>query len=287
MKVETALIPAAGRGTRMRPATNAVPKALLTVVDRPSIQWVVEEAARAGVTEVIAVVDPDGGEIVERHFAPGGPGLDGIEVRSVVQEEARGLGHAVLTGREAVGGRPFFVLLADDLLRPGDDILPALAAAADPGVSVVYVREIPDALLGAKGVISPRSEAAGGVMEVGGAVEKPGAALAPSNYGICGRYLFMPEVFDHLERTRPGRGGEIQLTDAIAALGEQGRCRAYTDGAELLDVGNPLGFLHANAVLGALHPVYGGDYRSMVAALMADDPSVREGRGGGGDAPAG
>ncbi len=288
MKVETALIPAAGRGTRMRPATNAVPKALLTVVDRPSIQWVVEEAARAGVTEVIAVVDPDGGEIVERHFAPGGPGLDGIEVRSVVQEEAKGLGHAVLAGREAVGGRPFFVLLADDLLRPGNDILPALAAAADPGVSVVYVREIPEAMLGAKGVIAPRSEAAGGVMEVGGAVEKPGAARAPSNYGICGRYLFMPEVFDHLERTRPGRGGEIQLTDAIAALGEQGRCRAYTDGAELLDVGNPLGFLHANAVLGSLHPVYGGDYRSMVAALMAERTvTVHEEGDGEGDAPAG
>lgn len=281
MKVEAALIPAAGRGTRMRPATNAVPKALLTVVDRPSIQWVVEEAARAGVTEVIAVVDPDGGEIVERHFASGRslPGLEGITVRSVVQEEAKGLGHAVLAGREAVDGRPFFVLLADDLLRPGDDILPALAAAADPGVSVVYVREMPDAMLGAKGVIAPRSAAEGGVMEVGGAMEKPGAARAPSNYGICGRYLFMPEVFGHLERTPPGRGGEIQLTDAIAALGELGRCRAYTDGAELLDVGNPLGFLHANAVLGALHPVYGGDYRSMVEALMAEDLIACEEKG--------
>lgn len=281
MKVEAALIPAAGRGTRMRPATNAVPKALLTVVDRPSIQWVVEEAARAGVTEVIAVVDPDGGEIVERHFASGRslPGLEGITVRSVVQEEAKGLGHAVLAGREAVDGRPFFVLLADDLLRPGDDILPALAAAADPGVSVVYVREMPEDMLGAKGVIAPRSAAAGGVMEVGGAVEKPGAARAPSNYGICGRYLFMPEVFGHLERTPPGRGGEIQLTDAIAALGELGRCRAYTDGAELLDVGNPLGFLHANAVLGALHPVYGGDYRSMVEALMAEDLIACEEKG--------
>lgn len=271
MKVETALIPAAGRGTRMRPATNAVPKALLTVVDRPSIQWVVEEAARAGVTEVIAVVDPDGGEIVERHFASDGflEGLDGTAVRSVVQEEARGLGHAVLTGREAVGDRPFFVLLADDLLRPGDDVLPALAAASDPGVSVVYVRELPGEMLGAKGVIIPRSRAAAGVMEVGGAVEKPGAA-APSNYGICGRYLFMPEVFDHLERIAPGHGGEIQLTDAIGALGELGRCRAYAADAELLDVGNPLGFLRANAVLGAFHPVYGEEYLSMVEKLTEE-----------------
>ena len=119
MKVDVALVPAAGRGTRMRPATNAIPKALLTVVDRPSIQWVVEEAVRAGVTEVIVVADPDGGAIVERHFAAsrfptrtggdkgpfGDPGA-----------EAKGLGHAVLTGREAIGDRPFFVLLADDLI---------------------------------------------------------------------------------------------------------------------------------------------------------------------------
>ena len=270
MKVDVALVPAAGRGTRMRPATNAIPKALLTVVDRPSIQWVVEEAARAGVTEVIVVADPDGGTIIERHFAASSflPGLDGIEVRSVIQSEARGLGHAVLTGRQEIGDRPFFVLLADDLIRPQEIILEHLAAAAEPGVSVVYVRELPAEVLDTKGVIVPGSEANDDVVEVRGAVEKPGADRAPSNYAIHGRYLFMPEVFEHLERTRPGYGGEIQLTDAIATLGELGRCRAYVDDVELLDVGNPLGYLHANTVLGALDPVYGMDFRSIIEHLL-------------------
>ena len=272
MKVDVALVPAAGRGTRMRPATNAIPKALLTVVDRPSIQWVVEEAVRAGVTEVVVVADPDGGTIIERHFVSSRflPGLEGIRVRSVVQHEAKGLGHAVLMGREAIGDRPFYVLLADDLIRPRDDILPHLAAAADGGVSVVYVRELPDEMLDVKGVIVPRSEVFGDVVEVGGAVEKPGAARAPSNYGIHGRYLFMPEVFEYLERTQPGYGGEIQLTDAIAALGEAGICRAYVADVELLDVGNPLGYLHANAVLGALDPVYGPGFRAIVDDLLVE-----------------
>ena len=267
-----ALIPAAGRGTRMRPATNAIPKALLTVVNRPSIQWVVEEAVRAGVTEVVVVADPDGGTIIERHFAASRflPGLEKVQVRSVVQSEAKGLGHAVLTGQEAIGDRPFFVLLADDLIRPTDDILTHLSKAADPGVSVVYVRELPDEMLDVKGVIDPRSGVVDQVMEVGGAVEKPGAAHAPSNYGIHGRYLFMPEVFEHLERTQPGYGGEIQLTDAIGALGELGRCRAYAADVELLDVGNPLGYLHANVVLGALDPDCGEDFRSIVGDLLVE-----------------
>ena len=272
MNVDVALVPAAGRGTRMRPATNAIPKALLTVVDRPSIQWVVEEAVRAGVTEVVVVADPDGGTIIERHFVSSRflPGLEGIEVRSVIQHEARGLGHAVLMGRKEIGDRPFFVLLADDLIRPGGDVLTHLAEAADPGVSVVYVRELPDEMLGVKGVIVPRSEVSDHIVEVGGAIEKPGADRAPSSYGIHGRYLFMPEVFEHLERTRPGYAGEIQLTDAIATLGELGRCRAYVADIELLDVGNPLGYLHANAALGALDPVYGADFRAMVNDLLEE-----------------
>ena len=170
MKVDVALVPAAGRGTRMRPATNAIPKALLTVVDRPSVQWVVEEAARAGVTEVVVVVDPDGRAMIERHFEESRflPGLSGIKVRAVVQEEAKGLGHAVLAGREAIGLRPFFVMLADDLIRPREDLLSHLARAADPGTSVVYVRRLPDEMLGTKGVVVPRSGVSDSVMEIGG-----------------------------------------------------------------------------------------------------------------------
>ena len=269
MKVDVALVPAAGRGTRMRPATNAIPKALLTVVDRPSIQWVVEEAVRAGVTEVVVVVDPSTGAMVERHFADLAH-MQGTRVYSVVQDEARGLGDAVLTGREAVGDRPFFVLTADDLIRPGESILNHLAAAAAHRQSVVCVRELPSRLLVSKGVIAPRSNISGRVVDVGGAVEKPAAANAPSRLCIQGRYLFMPEVFDDLERVGPGYGGEIQLTDAVDALGRRGRCRAYVTDIEFLDVGDPRGFLYANFVLAAASPEYGEELKSIMKKLLEE-----------------
>ena len=241
-------------------------------MDRPSIQWVVEEAARAGVTEVVVVVDPDGGAIIERHFEESRflPGLSGVKVRAVVQEEAKGLGHAVLAGREAIGLRPFFVMLADDLIHPHQDLLSPLARAAGPKKSVVYVRRLPDQMLGAKGVVAPSSALSGSVMEIGGAVEKPGVARAPSDYAIHGRYLFMPDVFDHLAGVAPGYGGEIQLTDAVDSLARAGRCRAYVADVELLDVGNPLGYLRANTVLGLADPAYGEPYRSVIPDLLVE-----------------
>ncbi|MXX63479.1 MAG: NTP transferase domain-containing protein [Acidimicrobiia bacterium] len=266
MNVEVALIPAAGRGTRMRPATNAIPKALLTVVDRPGIQWVVEEAARAGVTEVVVVVDPDGGDIIYRHFEESLylPSVADVKVRTIVQSEAKGLGHAVLTGQEAIGLRPFFVLLADDLIRPSDDILTGLARAAHPDRSAVYVRKVSDRLLGAKGVVETGEWVSPSVMNISGAVEKPGHLAAPSNYAIHGRYLFTPEIFDYLAGLSPGYDGEVQLTDAIAELGAAGRCRAYLAEVDLFDVGNPLGFLQANTVLGLDDPNYRTGYQAII-----------------------
>lgn len=272
MNVDVALIPAAGKGTRMRPATNIVPKALITVVDRPSIQWVVQEAAEAGAKEVILVIDPGEGAMVEEHFSVLGalPGLEDVTVRSVVQEKANGLGHAVLMGREAVGDRPFFCLLADDLIRPGDYVLTRLAGAAGPGMSVLCLRELPDELLASKGVVVPRSDVVDGVLDVAGAVEKPGVENAPSNLGIQGRYLFMPEVFELLAETQPGHGGEIQLTDAINDLGAAGRCRGYVADTVLLDVGNPMAYLHATAVLAGGSADYGEEYRIMMKAHFED-----------------
>ena len=272
MNIEVALIPAAGRGTRMRPATNVVPKALITVVDRPSIQWVVEEAAAAGATEVILVVDPGAGAMVEQHFSAQGAivGLEHVSVRAVVQQEAKGLGHAVLVGREAVGDRPFFCLLADDLIPPGRNVLTGLADAADPGVSVLCLHPLADELLASKGVVVPRSEVVDGVLDVAGAVEKPGVENAPSNLGIQGRYLFAPEVFELLADTGPGHGGEIQLTDAINELGAQGKCRGYVADTYLLDVGNPMAYLNATAVLAAASPDYGEDFKIMMKARLED-----------------
>lgn len=254
MSIEVAVIPAAGRGTRMRPATRVVPKALITVVDRPAIQYAVEEAARAGAKEAIVVVDLDAGFLIAQHFKLGGPirGLEGIRVRPVVQEEPLGLGHAVFEAAEMVGDRPFFCLLSDNIVRPGHDVLMDMAAGSDDGqVSVMCLRRLTDEFLSKYGVIIPASEVEDGYVDIRGAVEKPGVDAAPSRLGLAGRYLFTPDVFSILAKTDPGYGGEIQLTDAINELGNQGRLRGFVSENDLLDTGTPEGLLMATKVLGS------------------------------------
>ncbi|MFO7548403.1 MAG: sugar phosphate nucleotidyltransferase [Acidimicrobiia bacterium] len=261
-QVDVAVIPAAGRGTRMRPATRVVPKALLTVVDRPAIQYAVEEAARAGATEAILVVDLDAGHLVQRHFMGDDrlPGLEHVRVRPVVQEEPLGLGHAVLEAREMVGDRPFFCVLADDIVHPDHDVLSGLAeAAGTDDISVICLQRLTEDQLSSKGVVVPASDEYGEVVELAGAVEKPGPERAPSRLGILGRYLFTPEVFELLAGLEPGVGGEIQLTDAIDALGRRGRLRGVVADRELLDIGNPLGLLDASVVLGLAR--FGDEFR--------------------------
>lgn len=255
MSIDVAVIPAAGRGTRMRPATRVVPKALLTVVDRPAIQYGVEEAARAGAKEAIVVVDLDAGHLIAQHFKLEGPlpGLENIRVRPVVQEEPLGLGHAVYEAAEMVGDRPFFCLLSDKMVWPGHDVLASLGEGSQGGsVSVMCLGELPDEIVPTQGVVIPTSDVEDGFLDLAGAVEKPALEDAPSKLGLIGRYLFTPEVFSILAKTPPGRGGEIQLTDAINALGERGELRGYVSpGGDLLDVGTPQGLLQATKVLGS------------------------------------
>lgn len=237
----------------MRPATRVVPKALLTVVDRPAIQYAVEEAARAGATEAIVVVDLESGHLIAQHFNAGDPlpGLEDIRVRPVVQEEALGLGHAVYEASEMVADRPFFCLLSDNIVRPGHDVLQSLAEGSRDGeVSVMCLRELSDEFLSKYGVVVPASDVSNGYLDLAGAVEKPGPEKAPSRFGLVGRYVFTPEVFGILDKLPPGVGGEIQLTDAINELGEQGRLRGFVAGGGLLDTGTPEGLLHASMVLG-------------------------------------
>lgn len=238
----------------MRPATRVVPKALITVVDRPAIQYSVEEAARAGAKEAIIVVDLDAGHLVAQHFSLEGPlpGLEDIRVRPVVQEEPLGLGHAVFEAAEMVGGRPFFCLLSDNIVRPGDDVLDRMAIGSEGGqVSVMCLRELSDEYLSKYGVVVPSSDIEDGFLDIAGAVEKPGAAQAPSRLGLVGRYLFTPEVFSILAKVEPGVGGEIQLTDAINELGVRGRLRGLVADTDLLDTGTPQGLLQASKVLGS------------------------------------
>ena len=253
MSVDVAVIPAAGLGTRMRPATRVVPKALLTVVDRPLVQYAVEEAARAGVAEIFVVVDGFAGEMVDRHFNHGEPlpGLNDVELSTVVQSEPAGLGHAVAQASDAVGDRPFFCLLVDNIVRPGHDVLPALAEGSrNASRAVMCLRELTDEFLSRYGVVVPASDVENGYLDLAGAVEKPGPDAAPSRLGLVGRYVFTPDVFPLLAATSPGVGGEIQLTDAIQELGERRRLRGYVADEDLLDVGTPEGLVLATYELG-------------------------------------
>lgn len=262
MTPTVAVIPAAGRGTRMRPATRVIPKAFLPLIDRPTIQYAAEEAAAAGATEIFTVIDPDVAGLIEGHFAEELAGLVGVAVTPVVQAEPLGLGHAVSCAADAVGDRPFMCLLVDELLRPGRDVLGRLIAAAGTG-SAVALRTVDDpALLSRYGIVGKGETYADGSFEVTRAVEKPASGEAPSNLALVGRYLFHPEVFEALSDLEPGFGGEIQLTDAIDRLA--GRCRGIIADDDLLDVGNPLGMAKAKHLLASRHPEWGEEYRKFI-----------------------
>ena len=263
MSVRKAVMPVAGLGTRFLPATRSIPKTMLPVLDRPAIHFAVEEAAAAGIDHVVFVVSP-GQEAVARYFDPM-PGLESaLEERSetemlelmraisgmadttmVVQELQLGLGHAVLTAREAVGDEPFAVLLPDDLIWAER---PTIAAMVDvfssQGGSVVAVNPVPDEMVSAKGVIA-HSPVSDRVSRVEAMVEKPALEDAPSNLAIVGRYVLGPEVFEALTGLRPGALGELQLTDAIASLIPQG-VYAYDFPGRYFDLGTPLGLLEAS-----------------------------------------
>lgn len=266
MNIDVAVIPAAGRGTRLRPATRVVPKALIPVVDRPAVQYAVEEAARAGASEAIVIVDPGVGELVHRHFFEEGPlpGLEHMTVTPIVQENQLGLGDAVLTARDAVGDRPFLCILVDNI--PRSDVLGPMVEAFD-GTSMVCLRELTDEFLSRYGVVVAGEYRGERVLAVHGAVEKPGVEQAPSRLGLIGRYLFTPEIFERIEGLDPGVGGEIQLTDAIDLLGRSGRCSGFIAGEDLLDIGNPLGLLEASTLIGLAHETLGGRYRAFLESL--------------------
>jgi UTP--glucose-1-phosphate uridylyltransferase len=252
MPVTKAVIPAAGLGTRFLPATKAVPKEMLPVVDRPAIEYVVEEASRAGLRDVLLVTsrtkkavedhfdrDPEIEAVLERKGDTGRltrvrASAELAVVHSVRQQAPRGLGHAVLCAAEHVGDEPFVVLLGDDLIDERDPLLiEMLAVQARHGGSVVALMAVPEELVSLYGVatvgavMDAPADGAGttsggparyATVRIHDLVEKPPVAEAPSNLAIIGRYVLSPAVFDVLRRTPPGRGGEIQLTDALREL---------------------------------------------------------------------
>lgn len=282
-KVRSAVFPVAGRGTRFLPATKASPKEMLPIVDKPLIQYAVEEAVDAGATKLIFVTGSSK-RAIEDHFdtdpeleqalADGGKdellrSIKGIVPKGVSciyirQGEPLGLGHAVLCARAAVGDEPFFVHLADDLIAGEPPCLTQMAAEFDRhGSSVVAVETVPHEDTSSYGIVAIDDTTR--ITEI---VEKPAPENAPSNSAVVGRYLLVPEVFEKLETTSRGAGGEIQLTDAIADLLEESPVYAYSFGGERFDCGSKLGYLKATVAYGLSHPDIGEALRAHLRGLI-------------------
>ena len=289
--VQKAVIPAAGLGTRLLPATKAVPKALLPVLDTPAIHMVVSEAAAAGMRSVAVVVAPDD-RATERYFgadlrleaalrsAGQAPLADSVrrlaeiaDIEFIVQDRPGGLGHAVSVAAEWVGDGPFALLLPDDLIWADGPAIGQLAALYDRlGASVVAVREVPDDLVPGLGIVDPQP-AGDRLHRVRALVEKPPLGRAPSNLAIVGRYVLAASVLSALGETEPGARGEIQITDAIASLVDREGVYAYEFAGHHVDVGTPPGMLEAALYEGLRRP----DVADRIRRLMAEAAGRREG----------
>jgi UTP--glucose-1-phosphate uridylyltransferase len=275
-KITKAVFPVAGLGTRFLPATKASPKEMLPVVDKPLIQYAVEEAAAAGITDMIFITGRNK-RAIEDHFDKAyeletelsRSGKDALleQVRSVTpsgiscvyirQTEALGLGHAVLCAAPVVGDEPFAVLLADDLIDANPPTLARMTRRFETeGCSLLGVEEVPREQTGSYGIVSPEDPNAE-VSAIRAIVEKPSPKEAPSTLAVVGRYVLTPAIFDLLAAARPGRGGEIQLTDAIAALLAKERVLAMGIGGRRFDCGSKLGYLKATVELGLRHAEIG------------------------------
>ncbi|GIO30142.1 MULTISPECIES: UTP--glucose-1-phosphate uridylyltransferase GalU [Paenibacillus] len=262
-KVKKAIIPAAGLGTRFLPATKAMPKEMLPIVDKPTIQYIVEEAITAGIEEIIIVTGKgkrsiedhfDYSHELEHHLLEKGKlevleevrRSSEVEIHYIRQKEAKGLGHAIWCARNFIGQEPFAVLLGDDIVRSEIPCIGQLVQQYEVfGTSVVGVKTVPREQTHRYGVIDPwgQLDADGRTHRLRSVVEKPEPALAPSNLAIIGRYVLKPEIFPLLERQKAGYGGEIQLTDAIEQLILRQGCIGYEFEGERFDVGEKLGYI--------------------------------------------
>src|SRR5262245_41457714 len=272
MRVRKAVIPAAGLGTRFLPATKAIPKEMLPIVDKPTIQLVVEEAVAAGIEEIV-LVNGRGKSSIEDHFDVAYELEDTLERRgkkeraaemaaisslvrltSVRQKHPHGLGHAVLCAREVVGDEPFAVLLGDDLYDAAEPAIGQLVRVfAETGRGAVAVMEVAAGQEHLYGVVAGKATAPGRV-EVTDMVEKPAPGTAPGRLAIVGRYVLPASIWPLLAETKPGKGGEIQLTDALLALAKREGLVATTLEGERHDAGDKLGYLRANLAFALKRP---------------------------------
>ena len=292
--VTKAVVPVAGLGTRFLPATKAIPKEMLPVVDKPAIQYVVEEAAAAGLNDILLVTGRGKGAI-EDHFDRAPELEQALEakgddkrlarvrepdelalIHSIRQGAPRGLGHAVLCAAKHVGDHPFAVLLGDDFIHPSDPLLQRMVEVRGQyGGSVVALMQVDSDQVSQYGVVAAEPTDTDGVVTVTDLVEKPAPADAPSNWIVIGRYVCDPAIFGVLERTAPGRGGEIQLTDALKTLaqmpaGEGGGVRGVQFRGRRFDTGNPADYLRTIVQFACERPDIAADFIPWLRKYLDD-----------------
>lgn len=289
-RVRKAVLPAAGLGTRFLPATKAQPKEMLPVVDKPLIQYSVEECVASGIDHIIIITGRrknaiedhfDSAPELERHLEEHGRPLMAEQIRQITsgihfsytrQSEALGLGHAVLLARELVGDEPFAVLLGDVI---HDGRVPATKALVDvhqkTGQGAITVEEVPPEKVHLYGIVDAVPEPNLGfgdrLFRIRDVIEKPSREHAPSNFAVTGRYILPPEVFEYIENTKPGRNGEIQLTDALRMLAKEQGLWAYNYDGSTYDAGDKLGFLRATVEMALKNPELGPSFREYLQGL--------------------
>ncbi len=284
--VRKAVIPAAGMGTRFLPATKAVPKEMLPLVDKPTIQYVVEEAVSVGITDIL-IVTGRGKRDIEDHFdrsveleallERSGKQEELDQMRSICdladihyirQGEPLGLGHAVGMAREHVGDEPFAVLLGDDLMHPKSGILAGMIGAHErTGASVLALKKVVGREVSLYGCVAARP-AGDNLVDVSDIIEKPSPDEAPSDLGVMGRYVLTPRIFDSIAATKPGRGGEIQLTDAIKGLLPDEKVYGYTFSEGRFDAGNKIDFLKATVEFALERDDLGADLMAFLREVV-------------------
>lgn len=286
--VKKAVIPAAGLGTRFLPATKALAKEMLPIVDKPTIQFIVEEARAAGIEDIL-IVDGKSKRSIEDHF-DSNPELEAaleadgkLEKLQMVQEttdinlyfirqsKPRGLGDAVLQAKAFVGDEPFVVLLGDDMTRDEVPLTKQLINQYEKtGESTLAVVKVPHEETKKYGVIDPIEKVGDNLYQVRQFVEKPNPDEAPSDLAIIGRYLLTPEIFEELENTKPGKGGEIQLTDAIDSLNKRQHVYAHEFTGRRYDIGSKIGFLETSIEFGLEHPETKDELREYIKKIAKE-----------------
>ena len=289
-RVRTAVVPAAGQGTRMLPATKAVPKELLPILERPALQLIVDEALGAGVGHLV-IVTSRAKPAIEQYFAAS-PEIEAslekqgrgalaeqlrrygkdVRVSFAYQDAPRGLGHAVACAREAVGDEPFFVMLPDEIMQSSQLLTDLAMLTSESGVGAIALKQMPRSELFRYGIVTPVGPLAtmNGVdaLPVARIVEKPRVEDAPSDLAIIGRYALTPDIFDVLDGLTPGSTGEIQLTDALSLQAETNPLHGVVSSIGRRDIGNPLGWIEAVIEAGLDHPEFGVGLRDWLRTIL-------------------